>query len=54
MRLAIFLFLLALLLPLGAQLRTRTTRRPALAPIVRRWAFVGPKRALQITYVRLG
>lgn len=54
MRLAIFLFLLLLFAPYSPQLRTRTTPRPALAPTVRRWAFVGPRRALQITYVRMG
>lgn len=53
MRLAIFLFLLLLFAPYSPQLRTRTTPRPALVPVVRRWAFVGPRRALQITYVRI-
>lgn len=54
MKLLIFCFLLALLLPYGAQLRTRYAPRPALIPVVRRWAFVGPRRMVQITYVRLG
>lgn len=53
MKLFIFLFLLALLLPLGAQLRTHYQPLPS---VVKAWrcAFVGQRRALQITYVRLG
>jgi hypothetical protein len=53
MKLAIFLFLLMLLLPYGAQLRTRYQPLPA---VVRRrvWRIEGQRRVLQITYVRIG
>jgi len=53
MKLLIFLFLLAIFLPLGAQLRTRYTPLPIVRPVVRRWRFQGQRRAIQIVYVRM-
>lgn len=51
MKLLIFLFLLVLFVPLGAQLRTRYYALPTVA---RRWstAFIAPRWALRIELVR--
>lgn len=54
MKLFIFLFLLLLFAPHSPQLRTRYQPRPALAMVARRWSYVGPRRAVHVTYVRLG
>ena len=51
MKLLIFLFLLALFVPLGAQLRTRYTPLPV---VVRRWqgAIVARRWAVRVEIVR--
>jgi hypothetical protein len=53
MKLAIFLFLLMLLLPYGAQLRTRYQPLPV---VVRRWqtALIWPRLAVRVEIVRMG
>jgi hypothetical protein len=52
MKLCIFLFLLALLLPLGAQLRTHYQPLPA---VVKRWskAVVFPRLAVRVEVIRI-
>lgn len=52
MKLLIFLVLLALLLPYGAQLRTRYQPLPA---VVKRWstALVWPRFAIRVEIVRV-
>ena len=49
----IFLFLLLLFAPYGPQLRTHYAPRPALMQTAQRWTYIGPRRMVQITYVRL-
>lgn len=53
MKLLIFLFLLAVFLPLGAQLRTPYRPLPS-AVRAWQWRIDGPRRVLQISYVRMG
>lgn len=50
----IFLFLIALLLPLGGQLRTHYTPLPALARArhTRIWSYQRPKWAVAVAIVR--
>lgn len=54
MKLMIFLFLLALFLPLGAQLRTHSTPLPALCRVRRKVIFVGRRRVFFVGYMQIG
>jgi len=54
MKLLIFLFLLALLVPLGAQLRTQYTPLPAIQRVKRRvWSYQRPRWAIAVAIVRI-
>jgi hypothetical protein len=54
MKLMIFLFLLALFLPLGAQLRTRYTPLPALSRVRRRmWAAPVGRKVFFVGYMSI-
>ena len=54
MKWLIFLFLLMLLAPLGAQLRTHYTPLPAIQRVRRKvWAYRRPRWAIAVAIVRL-
>ncbi len=54
MKLCIFLLLLAIFLPLGAQLHTRYTPHPAIRRVRRRiWTYQRPRWAVAFVIVRV-